>query len=103
MSLRHFGARHARQGSILRLVEEDEPFYQAGEQPEPTRPQPAKSDANIPAGTELTEGQINELEGDFVEGNPDAPASQVKAYEKLRKKYDEEGGEFPIDPRKNLP
>ena len=86
---------------VQRLVEQDEPFYQAGELPEPTRPEPAKSDANIPAGTELNENQINELEGDFVEGNPDAPASQVKAYEKLREKYDEEGGEFPIDPRKN--
>jgi len=88
---------------VQRLTNEDVDFYEQGELPEPSRPitKEASEEADIPAGTELEEDQIAQLEGDVVKGDPNAPSSKVKAYEKKLAEYEAKGGEFPIDPRKD--
>jgi hypothetical protein len=82
------------------LVEKDEELYEKGKASDPQRP------ANVDElGTpENPVGKIvdyKKLPGDVVPGDPDASDARVAAYERKLQKFNEEGGEFPLDPRRS--
>jgi DNA polymerase III epsilon subunit-like protein len=85
---------------VQNLVKADEELYEEGRASNPRRP------ANVDElGTpENPAGKIvdyKKLPGDVVPGNPDASSRQVAGYEKKLEKFNEEGGEFPLDPRRS--
>ena len=86
---------------IQNLIEQDEPLYADAQDANPERPQNEKE---LPP-TELEVGEQVDLnkyrdKGARIKGKPRANALKVRQYEKMLKKYREEGAEFPIDPRR---
>lgn len=82
------------------LVEKDEELYEEGKASNPQRP------ANVDElGTpENPAGKIvdyRKLPGDVVPGDPGASSRRIAAYERKLEKFNEEGGEFPLDPRRS--
>jgi DNA polymerase III epsilon subunit-like protein len=84
---------------VQQIVAEDEALYEKNEPSDPKRP---AAIAELKT-SDLKVGDIadvEELKGDIVPGDPNASKAKVNAYEKKLAKYKEEGGEFPIDPRR---
>ena len=86
-------------GEIQQLTAEDEELYEKGQASDPKRPAAIAElkSADLEVGDVA---DVDALEGDLVPGDPNASKAKVKAYEKKLAKFKEEGGEFPIDPRR---
>lgn len=83
------------------LIEDDEKDYQANEVPAPKRPSRIKKllTSKIRVGNRV-DLQALRNKGALIKGNPKANALKVRQYERMLKKYREQGAEFPIDPRR---
>jgi DNA polymerase III epsilon subunit-like protein len=85
---------------VQNLVGADDELYKEGKAPRPERPQSVEELAN----PELAVGNVvdyKKFPGDVVPGDPDASDARVAAYERKLQKFNEEGGEFPLDPRRS--
>jgi DNA polymerase III epsilon subunit-like protein len=85
---------------VQALVAADEELYGQDKAPNPKRP----VSAGEPVPSELKVGDVvdyKSLPGDMVPGDPDANDARIAAYEKKLAKFNEEGGEFPLDPRRD--
>jgi DNA polymerase III epsilon subunit-like protein len=85
---------------VQALTAADEELYGQDKAPNPKRPVSAEE----PVPSELKVGDVvdyTSLPGDMVPGDPDASDARVSAYEKKLAKFNEEGGEFPLDPRRD--
>lgn len=85
---------------VQALVAADEELYGQDKAPNPKRP----VSAGEPVPSELKVGDVvdyKSLPGDMVPGDPDASDARITAYEKKLAKFNEEGGEFPLDPRRD--
>lgn len=86
-------------GEVQQLAAEDEELYEKGEASDPKRPAAIAElkEADFEPGDVV---DVDTLEGDLIPGDPNASKAKIKAYEKKLAKFNEEGGEFPIDPRR---
>jgi DNA polymerase III epsilon subunit-like protein/8-oxo-dGTP pyrophosphatase MutT (NUDIX family) len=85
---------------VQALTAADEELYGQDKAPNPKRP----VSAGEPVPSELKVGDVvdyKSLPGDMVPGDPDANDARIAAYEKKLAKFNEEGGEFPLDPRRD--
>jgi DNA polymerase III epsilon subunit-like protein len=85
---------------VQNLVGADDELYKQGKAPRPERPKSVEELAN----PELAVGNVvdyKKFPGDVVPGDPDASEARVAAYERKLQKFNEEGGEFPLDPRRS--
>lgn len=85
---------------VQELIRKDEELYEEGKASNPQRPATADElDApELPVGRVI---DYKKLPGDVVPGDPDASSARIAAYERKLKKFNEEGGEFPLDPRRS--
>ena len=88
---------------VQQFIAQDEPRYEKNELPEPSKATASKGKkpkATLPEDT-TTPPSTEKPEGDFIPAVPNLKKGDIRDYKKALKKYEKNGGLFPLDPSKD--